>query len=203
MKSIKMTILVLILCQSLVQAQETNSITVIGETDTKSEIERYIVNVEFSEVVGDTYRNIKAKTANEIVKEFAAALSKVNIDFSRFEQDETYRMSYGYFSSRLYFYKTTSKEEVERILTQRMEGATNIKVDIIAKELTYEQIGKLNADAIDDARNTATLIAENVGRTIGKIIQIEVPQSNKYKYYNTAEVKEPSKYYVKVVFALE
>jgi len=204
MKSIKMTILVLILCQSLVQAQETNSITVMGEADKSTEIERYIANVEFREVIGDSYRNIKGKTVNEIAKEFAAALSKVNIDFSRFEEDEIYRLtSYAYNTSRFYFYKTASKNEVELILSQSMEGVINTKVDIISKELTSEQIGKLNKEAIDDARNTATQIANNIGRTVGKIIQIETPQSNKYKYYSTTEIKEPSKYYVKVVFALE
>ncbi|WP_299900219.1 SIMPL domain-containing protein [uncultured Aquimarina sp.] len=180
-----------------------NSITVIGETNMQPEINEYIVNVEFREIVGDSYRNIKGKTVDDVAKEFAASLSKVNIDFSRFEEDQLYRItSYSYNTSRFYFYKTTSLDEVKLVLSQSMEGVTNTKVDIISKEMTDEEMGKLSKDAIDDARNAATKIAENIGGNIGEIIKIE-NHNNKQKYFNSMAIKTPIKYYVTVTFSLK
>ncbi|WP_299259299.1 SIMPL domain-containing protein [uncultured Aquimarina sp.] len=199
----KKILFILLLCHSFLSAQQEHSISVIGETNKTNEIENYIVNVEFREVIGDNYRNIKGKTTSELEKEFAAALSKVNINFSRFEEDLMYRVtSYAYTTSSFYFYKTSSFDEVKKIISQKVEGVTNTRVDIIAKEMTNEQIAKLSKEAIDDARNTANQIVTNIGRKIGKIIQIDNP-NNKYKYYNSVAVKEPTKYYVKVTFSLE
>lgn len=203
MRSIKIAILILLLCQTTLNAQKTNSITVIGEAILQSEIKEYIINVEFREIVGDSYRNIKGKTVDDVAKEFAASLSKVNIDFSRFEEDEMYRItSYSYKTSRFYFYKTTSLDEVKLVLSQSMEGVTNTKVDIISKEMTNSEIGTLSKDAIDDARNTAVKIAENVGGNVGEIIKIE-NHNNKQKYFNSIAIKTPIKYYVTVTFSLK
>lgn len=203
MNYIKKILFIFILCHGFLNAQQEHSISVIGEANKTNEIDNYIVNVEFREVIGDNYRNVKGKTVPQLEKEFAAILSKVNIDFSRFEEDTMYRVtSYAYTTSSFYFYRTTSLDEVKQIISQKLEGVTNTKVDIIAKEMTNEQIGKLSKEAVDDARNTANQIAVNIGRKIGKIVQIENP-NNKYKYYNTVAIKEPKKYYVKVTFSLE
>ncbi|MBQ4801526.1 SIMPL domain-containing protein [Aquimarina sp. MMG015] len=206
MNLIKKILIVFILCQGFLNAQQQNSISVIGEANKTNEINTYIVNVEFREVIGYKNRNninIKSKTVSELEKEFAAALSKVNINFSRFEEDIMYRISsYDYTNSSFYFYKTTSLDEVKKIISQKIEGVTNTKVDIIAKEMTNEQIGKLTKEAVDDARKTADQIAINIGKKVGDVIQIENP-NNKYKYYNAVAVKEPTKYYIKVVFSLE
>ncbi|GAA0713878.1 hypothetical protein GCM10009430_06240 [Aquimarina litoralis] len=203
MRSIKITILILLVCQTILNAQKMNSITVIGEANIQTETKEYIVNVEFREIVGDSYRNIKGKTVDDVAKEFAASLSKVNIDFSRFEEDELYRItSYSYNTSRFYFYKTTSLDEVKLVLSQSMEGVTNTKVDIISKEMTHEEMGRLSKDAIDDARNSATKIAENIGGNIGEIIKIE-NHNNKQKYFNSMAIKTPIKYYVTVTFSLK
>ncbi|WP_405208993.1 SIMPL domain-containing protein [Aquimarina sp. LLG6339-5] len=203
MNFIKKIFFTLILCHGFLQAQQQNSISVIGEANKTNEIDTYIVNVEFREVIGDNYRNTKGKTVSELEKEFAAALSKVNINFSRFEEDIMYRISsYAYTTSSFYFYKTASLDEVKKIINQKIEGVTNTKVDIIAKEMTNEQIGKLTKEAVDDARKTADQIVTNIGKKIGDVIQIENP-NNKYKYYNVMGLKEPTKYYVKVIFSLE
>ncbi|WP_299182061.1 SIMPL domain-containing protein [uncultured Aquimarina sp.] len=203
MNLIKKIFIVFILCQGFLNAQQQNSISVIGETNKTNEIDSYIVNVEFREVIGDNYRNIKGKTVSELEKEFAAALSSVNIDFSRFEEDIIYRISsYAYMTSSFYFYKTTSLDEVKKIISHKIEGVTNTRVDIIAKEMTNEQIGKLSKEAVNDAKKTADQIATNIGKKVGDVIQIENP-NNKYKYYNVVTLKEPEKYYVKVTFSLE
>lgn len=203
MRSIKITICILLVCQTILNAQKMNSLTVIGEANTQSEIKEYIVNVEFREIIGDSYRNIKGKTVDDVAKEFAASLSKANIDFSRFEEDELYRItSYSYNTSRFYFYKTTSLDEVKLVLSQSMEGVTNTKVDIISKEMTDEEMGKLSKDAIEDARNAATKIAENIGGNIGEIIKIE-NHNNKQKYFNSIATKTPIKYYITVTFSLK
>ncbi|WP_299435733.1 hypothetical protein [uncultured Aquimarina sp.] len=194
MSFIKKILLVFILCHGFLYAQQEHSISVFGEADKINEIETYIVNVEFRDVIGDTYRNIKGKTVSELEKEFAAALSKENI---------MYRISsYAYTTSAFYFYKTTSLDEVKKIISKKIEGVTNTKVDIIAKQMTNEQIGTLSKEAVNDARNTANQIAVNIGKKVGEIIQIE-NLNNKYKYYNVVAVKEPTKYYVKVTFSLE
>lgn len=203
MKNIQSFTLLFFLGLTSLMAQQKNTITVTGEAIKTIEIEKYIINIEFREVIGDNYRNIKGRTVDQLRKEFASELSKVNIDFSSFEEDIMYHItSHTYNTSAFYTYETNSLTEVQHIISQKMEGITNSRVDIIAKELTNEKISILSKNAIDDAREIAQAIASKIGKNIGNITQIE-NTNNKYRSFYSGRVKEPLKYYVKVTFLLE
>ncbi|NMH89142.1 SIMPL domain-containing protein [Flavivirga algicola] len=204
MKRIQNLMLICILFTNIIVAQQKKSITVIGETIKTTEIEKYVVNIEFKEIISDNYQNIKGKTVSELKKEFASMLSKENINFGFFKEDVNYHLnSYLYTSSAYYFYVTTSLEEVQKILSQKMKGVDNTRVDFIAKEMTNKQIGELSKKAIDDARKSAEQIASKIGKTVGEITQIE-NTNYKYEYFNVSGVRGvPLKYHIKVTFSLQ
>ena len=184
-------------------AQQQNSITVFGETLNDIKIKEYIINIEFREIVSDNYRNVDGKTIDELKKAYASALSKVNIDFSQFEEDLLYRItSYSYNTSEFYLYQTSSLDEVQRVLSQKMEGVTNVRVDILAEELNHNRIGELSKKAIEDAKNQAIIIASKLQKKIGKILSIENSNYRSQVFYS-GRMKEPTKYQVKVTFLLE
>ena len=203
MKTIINIIALLLLSIYQMNAQQQNSITVFGETLNDIKIKEYIINIEFREIVSDNYRNVDGKTIDELKKAYASALSKVNIDFSQFEEDLLYRItSYSYNTSEFYLYQTSSLDEVQRILSQKMEGVTNVRVDILVEELNHNQIGELSKKAIEDAKNQAIIIASKLQKKIGKIITIENSNYRSQVFYS-GRMKEPAKYQVKVTFLLE
>ncbi|WP_299246909.1 SIMPL domain-containing protein [uncultured Aquimarina sp.] len=203
MKYIQNLCILFVFCYSSVNAQQQNSITVFGETIKIIEIEKYLITVEFREIVGDNYTNVSAKSIAELKKEYASMLSKVNINFDQFKEDVYYNITstlYNYSSQ--YYYETSSLEEVKRIISQKMKGIGSARVDIISKEISNEQIAALNKKAIDDARARAQQIASKVGKKAKEVIRVE-DLNYKYDYFNSVGIKKPSKYYVKVTFSLE
>ncbi|RZS99548.1 SIMPL domain-containing protein [Aquimarina brevivitae] len=203
MKSIKTITLILFLSLCVMNAQQKNTITVFGETIKKNKIKDYIVNIEFREIYPDNYRNVDGKTIDQVKKEYASALSKVNIDFSQFEEDVLYRLSsYAYNTSEFYIYHTNSMDEVKRILSQKVEGVINTRVDVYAEELSDKEIGELCKKATEDAKSQAMIIASNIGRKIGKVVAIENSNHRNQGFY-IGSMKQPTKYHIKVTFLLE
>ncbi|MDY8135102.1 SIMPL domain-containing protein [Aquimarina sp. 2201CG5-10] len=199
----KQLIIICFMCINTIVAQQKSSITVIGESTKTIEIKNYKINIEFREIVADGYQNIKSQNLEELKKAYTNMLNDIGINFEKFEENPTYRITSGQYTTTMYyFYVASSIEEAQKIVSQKMKGVTNTWIDIIAKEKTNSEIGALNKIAINDARDKAILIASNTNKKVGEILQIEDVNYKQQAYY-PSKAQESAKYYIKVTFALE
>ncbi|MDH7446254.1 SIMPL domain-containing protein [Aquimarina sp. 2201CG14-23] len=199
----KNLIFILIFSVNAMFAQQKNTIMVAGEATKTIAIEKYVVNVEFREIMADTYQNIKPQNLEELKKEYASMLSKIGVDFSQFQENALYRVTSGQYNTTTYYYYTANSiEEVQKIISLRMKGVTSTWVDIVSKEKTTMEIAALNKKAIENAKDKANAIAKNIDKKIGEILNIEDVNYQQHLYY-PSKPTESLKYYIKVTFLLE
>ncbi|GAA4109094.1 hypothetical protein GCM10022393_05490 [Aquimarina addita] len=200
----KVSTTLLLICLIPVFGQEQkNTITVTGECIKNIEIEKFIVNVEFNEIVADAYQNLEAQSLKELQLQFSTMLQKQGINFDKFEEKKLYRITSGqYRTASYFFYATSAVEEVEKIVSIKMKGLRNTWVDVVAKEKTNQELAELHKRALADAQERALLIANVSNKKIGNITYIE-DVNYKYQYISSSKEKEPAKYYIKVTFGLE
>ncbi len=194
----------MLLCiSSIVAQQKEPTITVAGETVKEIKVKEYVINIELKEVLADGYQNIESRSLKEVVESYQEMMQGIGVDFKKFEENLLYRITSSYYNkSEYYFYTTSSIDEVQKIISQKMKGLANTWVDIISKDLTNTEIGALNQKAIADAKDRATEIAKTINKRVGAILYIEdINQKRNGFYFNKA--KEPIKHQIKVTFALE
>ncbi|MBG6133152.1 hypothetical protein IWQ47_004514 [Aquimarina sp. EL_43] len=199
----KLILILLISTVPMFGQQQNNTISVIGECSKKVDIEKYIINVEFREVMADGYQNIESKSISQLKEDYKNKLNTIGVDFEKFKENVLYKItSTGYGAQAYYFYVTKSLDEVKKIHAQKMKGVTITWVDVIAKEKTNEEMMVLNKKAIQDARGKATRIAGSINKKVGSIQSIK-DTNYKQQYYNVNKSQELQKHYITVTFVLE
>ncbi len=198
----KLILILFIFATPLFAQQPTNTITVIGEAIQETiEIEKYNITIEIKEVLADGYTNLETISIPQLVNNYKSKLNNLGLNFNELKENTVYNNTntYNIFS---YTYSTSIVDNLKKVLSIKMQGITSW-VTIIGKEKTNTYIAKLNAEAIQDAKNKANLIAQNINKKVGNILSIEDTNHKQQFYLITHKPDEKEKYYVKVSFSLE
>ena len=200
----KKLVVALLLCAAPIFGQQNNTIVVIGEASKKFEIEKYIVHLEFRELVADGYQNVESKKRAQVIEEYKNKLEEINIDFKKFEYIELASLTTAaYTRSSYYDYTTASLKEAKRLFEIPMQGVTISWLEILEKKNTRSDLVELDKMAIEDARNRANEVANEINKKIGVIKKIESHTAKHPTVFNSSKLHQLQKHYVKVTFALE
>lgn len=190
----------------LIAQEHKNTITVIGETDTKVDDQSYTILIAIQQIlVYEGQTEVEATSLEEVKKNYINKLADLGIDFSRFRRNTYYEfaMSYGQNRDSEYYYlKTSNKEDVRKIIKLKLAGTSIANADIEAVKITNNQLVELSKKAIDDAKEKAEALAKKLDKTIGDIVAI-ADQNTNMQYiqsYGTSTVQSHS---VTVTFELK
>lgn len=205
MKKLVFIVLTVLTITSAIAQETSETITVTGETNTQTGIERYLITVSLKQIVPDGYQQLEPKSLDEVKQTYRDKLKSVGVDFNKFQKNVVYRLYASYSDVtdiEYYNYNATSEEEAMKIITQKVSGLTIVQVEAKAKEQTNTQWADLTLKAIEDAKVKAQKTASSLGKTLGKIKKIENSSTNT-QYVNITNPREVQKHYVTVTFALE
>lgn len=197
--------LLFLICSSPIFSQETqNAIEVVGETEATITIDRYNMLINIKEVLADGYRNLEAKSLDEVTNTYKSKLKTVGIDFAKFQKNTSYKLYAG--TSEInevmyYNYTSNSSEEVEKIMALKTPGVRVTNVEIIAKEKSAEELATISHKAILNAKSIAQKMAEKLNKNIGDIIAIRSSNTSS-QYIDINKITSTQKYYVTVSFKL-
>jgi len=199
-------LIALVFTAPLVAQENHNTITVIGETDTKVDDQNYTILIAIQQIMVYEGQSEVEATSIEVVKEnYINKLADLGIDFSRFRRNTYYEFSMAYGQNRkseYYHLKTSNKDDVKKIIQIKQAGTTVVNVDIEANKLSTKQLAELSKQAIDDARDKADALASKLEKTTGEIVTI-ADQNTTLQYiqnYGTSSVQSHS---VTVTFELK
>ena len=185
-------------------SQETNSITVIGETINNLKKDKsYSAHIQFKELKSDGYSTIEDKSLEKVINEYKARLEQNNLSFNNFTENKVlyFYSSYAETNKTSYYtFKTNSEQELSRLLSVKILGVTLQNVEINSDKLSSDEASELSVKAIENAREKATKIAKKLNKKVGEITEIDDPNLNavSVNYYNN----DNNTYSVRVKFNL-
>ncbi|MDN3666416.1 SIMPL domain-containing protein [Algibacter miyuki] len=187
-------------------AQEhKNTITVIGETKKTVQESGYTVLIGLQQVIyHGGQQEVEATSLADVTKNYADKLADLRIDFSRFRRNTYYELAMSYSQNResaYYSFTTDDIEEVRKIIQLNLAGMTIVYNEVLAKELTNDQLVELSEAAIANAKLKAKAIAKKMNKTVGDIVNISDSNTNE-QYIQNYGIITTQPYDVTVVFEL-
>ncbi len=169
------------------------------------------IKIEFvlTEIAPNEYKQIRAKSIEEIKKEFLGALSGMGVNATDVKKDNFKNISksnYAKISNEHYTIEVATEEEALKVGQLSLDG---VKIGSIKYEFDKTRddfLEEMSIAAIKDAQRKAKNIAKAVGKSVGDILNIEdlknqnMPGSGRNK--GTQKVKTIS-YRVNVTFELK
>lgn len=201
----KLIFILLISVSPLFSQERIKTITVIGETENRVEIGRYHLTLSLKQIVPDGYQHLEPKSLLELKQLYNDKLKEIGVDFGKFKENlllYLYLANSELNDTAYYSYSTTSSDEIQKIIKQRMKGLTVINVEVIAKEKNNEELAVLSNLAIEDAKVVAQKIAKKLNKKLGDIVKVE-DSNTKAQYMDTYKFIAPQKYSVTVQFSIE
>ncbi|MEL0652661.1 SIMPL domain-containing protein [Algibacter sp. TI.3.09] len=179
----KLIYLVALFCTiPLISQEQSNTISVIGETEKTIIDQNYTVIIALQQImVYDGQVEVEATSLEDVTRNYIKKLNEAGIDFSRFRRNTYYElaMSYGQNRETAYYYlKTTNKDEARKIINLKASGVSVASSEVEPKKLTDKELAALSTKAIENAREKAELIAKKLNKTIGKIVSISDQNTN-------------------------
>lgn len=170
----KLTYIFFFLMTPLLAQVSPNTITVSGEVRRKVEIQEYNVIVILSEIKSGNYQKLEEKSIHEIIQKFCQKLDLIDVSFKDFKVNVPYELRSISEKKKtlVYNYSTSSIEKIRGLVKISLNGVTIASVDVVAKNLSVDEIVNLSNIAIENAQVLASKIAEIQGKKIGKITQI-------------------------------
>ena len=166
----------------LISQEQSNTISVIGETEKTITDENYTVIIALQQImVYDGQVEVEATSLEDVTRNYIKKLDEAGIDFSRFRRNNYYElvMSYGQNREAAYYYlKTTNKDEARKIINLKSSGVSVASSEVESKKLTDKELVALSVKAIENARQKAELIAKKLNKTIGEIVSISDQNTN-------------------------
>ncbi len=194
MKHIRIILVIALISCAKSFSQESNSITVQGETEfTIEKTKSYVAYLQLKELKSDGYSNFEDKSLESVREQFKIKLNNIGLNFNDFIENKHlfFYSSYADPNESMYYtFKTNSEADLTKFLSMKMIGLTVHNVEIISEKLTPEDASKLALKAIENAREKAQKIAEKLNKKIGNIITINDPNSSSIaiSYYNNNNV---------------
>lgn len=190
----------------LISQEQSNTISVIGETEKTITDENYTVIIALQQImVYDGQVEVEATSLEDVTRNYIKKLDEAGIDFSRFRRNNYYElaMSYGQNREAAYYYlKTTNKDEARKIINLKSSGVSVASSEVESKKLTDKELAALSVKAIENARQKAELIAKKLNKTIGEIVSIS-DQNTNAQYNQSYGTKSLQPHSVTVAFELK
>lgn len=188
-------------------AQEhVNTITVVGETEKEVEDSSYTILISLQQImVYEGQGEVEVSSVEEVKKNYINKLNEIGIDFTRFDRNTYYEFAASYSQNRetqYYFFKTSNKEDVRKIVNLKLAGISISDTVIEASKLSNEELVSLSNKAIDNAREKATLLAKKMNKTIGEITAI-IDQNTSEQYVQNYGTSISQSHTVTVSFELK
>ncbi|MET2984611.1 SIMPL domain-containing protein [Aureibaculum conchae] len=171
----KLIIAVLILIAANTFAQENtstkNTISVSSNVKFKKEVKAYRVKLVMGlDQMG--YGNNECNTLDELKEKYFAKLKEKGIDPTKLEEQKIeYLSMYYQREGTVYYYEASTEEEVQKVLSARVNGITNNGLEY-KMELEDTIYDSLIEKAIEQAKDKAERIAKKANRKVGKIAMI-------------------------------
>lgn len=190
----------------LIAQEHKNTITVIGETQTKVDSDSYVVLIALQQVlVYEGQGEVEVTSLDDVKKNYIKKVEASGIDFSQFTRNTYYEFAMSYSQSReseYYHLRTTNMEDVRKLTELKSAGMSVINTEIEAKKLTNAQLVDLSKKAIDNAKEKAKALAKELNKTIGEIVSI-VDQNSSKQYIESYGTSASQSHVVSVSFELK
>lgn len=173
MKKLIIAVILLIAANTFAQENTStkNTISVTGNVKYKKEIKAYRVKLIMGlDQMG--YGNNECKTLDELKEKYFGKLKEKGIDPNKLEEKKVEYLSMHYQrEGTVYYYETTTEEEVSKLLSVRMLGVTSNGLEY-KMELDDAVYDTLIEKALSQAEDKAKRIAKKANKKVGKIAMI-------------------------------
>ncbi len=156
-------------------AQSTDRfIRIVGNASQEFKADQMAVYFTVTEIQPNEYRQIRYKPVEEVYGELVAELQKIGFGESSLEKDRSTAFAkYQKTRSESYQLAVNSQTELDRLAGIEVEGAIIKNVLYLFKNPGYEAEEEMALAAIKDARRKAERLATEVGKKLGKILNID------------------------------
>ncbi len=189
-----------------ISQENIQTIAVLGEANKHLEVDRYFLTISLKQIVGNGSQQVESKSLLQVEQMYKDKLKAIGIDFSKFQKSVLGQLYMAYSEENevsYYNYVSTSKEEILKILKQKIDGLAIRRIQVDAKEKTNEEWASLSFLAIEDAKMKAQKTADLLNKKLGEIIKIESFDSKTQYIDDMYRADEIQKHHVKVTFAIE
>ncbi|MDY7394291.1 SIMPL domain-containing protein [Aureibaculum sp. 2210JD6-5] len=201
MRKLIIAVLLLIAANTFAQGNSStkNTISVSSSVKFKKEVKAYKVKLIMGlDQMG--YGNTECNTLDELKEKYFDKLKEKGIDPNKLkEQKIEYLSMYYQREGTVYYYEATTEEEVQKVLSARVNGVTNNGLEY-RMELDDALYDNLIEKALEQAEDKANRIAKKANRKVGKIAMIS---DNSYTYEDWVYYSPKDEYLrINVVFEL-
>ncbi|HBK71893.1 MAG TPA: hypothetical protein DDZ39_09610 [Flavobacteriaceae bacterium] len=167
---------VVVLMTLTITAQENYKLQNTIEINTSVDFKREIISYRAKIIISldqISYGNSECNTFEDLKQRYFTKLEAKGIDTNKFKENKLeYLGMYYQKEGTIYTYETSSKEEISKMMSVRINGVTNSSLEYQLR-LDDQVYDKLLEEALVKAKNKANRIALQTNRKIGKIVRIE------------------------------
>lgn len=191
MKTIRMTVMMLVISLTSLAQDNEAVIEVQGGTEFRREVEKY--QVEVSIFPGNYYGvdEYDKPTLEDLKQAFFVRLNEHGFAEGRFRESKNtknYGLDYGE-QGAVYVFDTEAESEfvglIRLVNTRRLKGA-----QIVSRKVFYQSLANpdtIIAEALEDARKNAAAVAKAMGKRLGEVVSVAD--------FNQATLERPGSYY--------
>ncbi len=154
-------------CQS-----DDNKIRVNGHAQQKFEFVGLILDLTITQVERNEYQKTHQQSINEVKKQFQEILKPMGYDTSQLKEKFPPYNYYQQNKSESYRLLVNSKEDVQHLYAQNLPGVKYNQIKYTFDQNEVHDELSLTKQAMEEAYERATFVAENLGKKVGKVIDI-------------------------------
>ena len=179
MKNIK-THLCVVLCTvlfaNLMSAQSTDRfIRIVGNASKSYKANKAALTLTVSEVQPNEYRQVKYKPIETIHQELVVSLGKLSFTPSDLSKDNLAAFSGGFQSVRTERYRLllTDLSKLQEVSSLAVEGVKMGELKYLFDSPGFDAEEEMAMNAVKDAERKAKKLAAEIGKKVGKILNID------------------------------
>ena len=165
-----------VVAANAVQAQSTERfIRIVGNAKKEYKANKATLVFTVSEVQPNEYRQIKYKPVETVFQELIASLSKMGYSAADLNKDNAAAFSGGFQSVRTERYRLVLKDlsKLSEVSALVVEGVKTGDFKYLFDEPGYSNEEEMALNAVKDAERKAKKLASEIGKKVGKILNIE------------------------------
>lgn len=173
-KQLKITFVILLFATTIMAQSTERFIRIIGNSSYEFKADTYRVYFTISENLPNNYNKEEYKSLESNIAESMESLKKIGVKENQIFKNYKSKNATNYnVKSESYYMDISNKEILNKISSIKNSG---FKIEIT--KFLYLNInpnieGNLSKEAINDAKRKAKSIADEIGKKVGKILNIE------------------------------